>query len=60
MKILPIDEAKKIYGEVIEELKNENAYEYIYSYFGDLIDSVKRYQDDGASTEVYTLFGFKK
>ncbi|MCX4248719.1 MAG: hypothetical protein OSJ65_03030 [Bacilli bacterium] len=32
----------------------------IYSYFGDLIDSVKRYQDDGASTEVYTLFGFKK
>ncbi len=30
MKILPIDEAKKIYGEVIEELKNENAYEYIF------------------------------
>lgn len=51
MKILSMDEAKRIYNEVIEEIKEENAYEYIYSYFGSLIDSVKSYQDDGKPDE---------
>lgn len=50
MKIMTLDEAKKIYDSVVDEIKKDYAYRYIDSYFGELIESVKNYQEDGSSS----------
>ena len=45
LDIVSLEEARFIYEEVVNEIKNEEAYAYISSYFGQLIESVKCYQN---------------
>ena len=47
LKIITLDEARKVYEEVVQEIKQENAYKYLSSYFGELIESVRCYQNQG-------------
>lgn len=47
LKIITLDEARKVYEDVVQEIKRENAYKYISFYFGELIESVRCYQSQG-------------
>lgn len=47
LKIITLDEARRVYEDVVRDIKLENAYKYLSLYFGELIESVRCYQNQG-------------